>query len=288
MTQHMKKLLTLIVWCLALLPLQAQQPHLGGTRQDFYLQGDHGRLAATLQKPALAAGQRCPLVVLMHGFSGNKENPMFWYMADSLQAHGVASLRFDFNGHGKSEGKFTDMTVPNEIQDARQVISYALSQPWVDGVMLAGHSQGGVVASMTAGLLGDDQIRRVVLLAPAAVLRDDAIRGSTMGASYDPLSPPDSVKLYGGLHLGRRYIETAFSLPIYETAARYQGPALIIHGTGDRVVPYTYGERYHSIWKNSRIEILPGYDHGLSQDLHRVTDMAVSFLLGCTPSAPQP
>ena len=71
-------------------------------------------------------------------------------------------------------------------------------------------------------------------MAPAAVLRDDAIRGNTMGRQYDPLDPGEYVELFGGMKLGGKYIRTAFNLPIYETAAEYQGPALIIHGNADR------------------------------------------------------
>ena len=116
-------------------------------------------------------------------------------------------------------------------------------------------------------------------MAPAAVLRDDAIRGSTMGATYDPLDPPEFVNLFGSLKLGRNYITTAFSLPIYETAKAYQGPALIVHGTADRVVPYTYGERYHDIWPKSEIVILDAFDHGFSQNIYRATDIVSKFLI---------
>ena len=132
---------------------------------------------------------------------------------------------------------------------------------------------------MTAGKLEQGDIKAVALMAPAAVLRDDAIRGSTMGATYDPLDPPEFVNLFGSLKLGRNYITTAFSLPIYETAKAYQGPALIVHGTADRVVPYTYGERYHDIWPKSEIVILDAFDHGFSQNIYRATDIVSKFLI---------
>ncbi len=257
--------------------LAANKP-IAGTKEDLWIEGSKGRLAATIQKPVLKDGEKCKMAIIMHGFGGDKESKLLTLISDSLQANGVASVRFDFNGHGKSEGNFTDMTVPNEIEDAKKVYEYVKALPYVSEVMLAGHSQGGVVASMTAGELGDAAISKVALLAPAAVLRDDAIRGNTFGASYDPLSPPDSVKLFGGRSLGKNYIKTAFSLPIYETAAKYQGKALIIHGTGDRVVPYTYGERYHNVWHKSSIEILPAFDHGFSQNVYRASNLAAQFL----------
>ena len=153
------------------------------------------------------------------------------------------------------------------------------SLPFAGDVALTGYSQGGVVASMTAGDLGAEDVRCVVLLAPAAVLRDDAIRGSTMGARYNPLDPPASVQLFPGKNLGREYIRTAFSLPIYETAMKYTGPACIIHGTGDQVVPYTYGERYHYIWPGSELYILPAADHGFSKNLQEAVDLMVDFLV---------
>ena len=116
-------------------------------------------------------------------------------------------------------------------------------------------------------------------MAPAAVLRDDAIRGSTMGANYDPLDPPEFVKLFGNIRLGRDYIRTAFSLPIYETAAKYQGSALVVHGTADRVVPYTYGERFHQIWPKSEWVVLDAFDHGFSQNIYRATSIVSDYLI---------
>ena len=252
---------------------------LQGTTERLTIDGAKGKLAAIIQKPVLAQGQRCPMVMLCHGFSGRKDGPMFELIADTLMMHGIASIRFDFNGHGDSEGDFVDMTVPNEIEDAMKVYEYVRDLRYVSDVAIVGHSQGGVVASMTAGKLEKGDIKAVALMAPAAVLRDDAIRGSTMGATYDPLDPPEFVNLFGSLKLGRNYITTAFSLPIYETAKAYQGPALIVHGTADRVVPYTYGERYHDIWPKSEIVILDAFDHGFSQNIYRATDIVSKFLI---------
>ena len=154
---------------------------------------------------------------------------------------------------------------------------------YVSELAIVGHSQGGVVASMTAGQLseelGEPAFKAVALMAPAAVLRDDAIRGNTMGKQYDPFDPGEYVELWGGLKLGGQYIRTAFNLPIYETAAKYQGPALIIHGNADRVVPYTYGERFHKIWPKSELVIQEYFDHGFSQNLYRTTDIVSDFLI---------
>ena len=248
------------------------------------IDGDHGKLSAIIQKPALREGEKCPMVVFCHGFGGTKDGPLFELICDTLQAHGIASVRFDFNGHGESEGAFKDMTVPNEIEDAKKVAEYVCDLRYVSDLAIVGHSQGGVVASMTAGelseVLGKPAFRAVALMAPAAVLREDAIRGNTFGKQYDPLDPPEYVQLWGTQQLGANYIRTAFSLPIYETAAKYQGPALIIHGNADRIVPYTYGERFHQIWPKSEFVMQEYVDHGFSQNIYRSTDIVAQYLIG--------
>ena len=254
-----------------------------GKGETVFIDGDHGRLKAIIQKPELKQGEQCPMVIFCHGFTGRKDGPMFELIADTLQAHGIASIRFDFNGHGESEGDFKDMTVPNEIEDAKNVVAYVHDLRYVSSMAIVGHSQGGVVAAMTAGQLSEElgrpAFKAVALMAPAAVLRDDAIRGNIMGKQYDPFDPGEYVEMWGGLKLGAQYIHTAFSLPIYETAVKYQGPALIIHGNGDRVVPYTYGERFHQIWPMSELVIQEYYDHVFTQNIYRTTDIVSDYLI---------
>ena len=245
------------------------------------IQGDHGCLAAVIQKPDGTTHKRIPLVVICHGFTADMEGPLLRILANSLEAHGIASIRFDFNGHGQSEGRFEDMTVPNEIEDAKRVVAYAHSLPWVGKVVMAGHSQGGVVAAMTSALMGRRQVAARILMAPAAVLRDDALRGNTLGVVYDPMDPPESVPMGGGRKLGGQFIRTAVSLPIYETARQYQAPQLVIHGQADRIVPYTYGERFHEESRHSQFVLLPRADHGLGGREPQVATLCVEFVRKC-------
>ncbi len=211
------------------------------TSDTISIEGSVGKLYTIVDRPAHKG--KVPLVIICHGFSGNCQRPFMNDLSESIVAQGMATLRFDFNGHGHSDGEFKNMTVLNEIEDLKDVIAWAQKQPWVKNISLVGHSQGGVVVSMVSGELGDKTIKAEVLLAAAAVLRDDALRGNTMGAMYDPWNfKGDYIELphspeAGALLLGKNYVETAIRLPIYETAANYDGPALIVQGTHDQVVP---------------------------------------------------
>ena len=248
------------------------------TDSSFFIDGSMGRLAAELQLPRLNEGEKCPVVIICHGFMGNMDSPLLTTIADNLVEAGIGALRFDFNGHGKSEGEFVNMTVPNEIDDALAVVAFAQKDPRISGISILGHSQGGVVAAMVAGRLGKNIIQSAVLMAPAAVLRDDALRGNTMGATYDPWHAPEYVEMPFGLKLGRNYIQTALTLPVYETASQYDGPALVIHGMADRVVPYTYGERFSKEMPSCTLNLLPGEDHGFSGNVSKAAAMASGWL----------
>ena len=269
----MKKVVFAVMAAVCCLAVSAQ------TDSTFYINGSMGRLAARLQLPELGVGGKCHVAVICHGFTSSMDDPVVASVADRLLESGFGVLRFDFNGHGKSEGDFVNMTVPNEIDDAMAAVAFARRLPQAADVSLVGHSQGGVVSAMAAGRLGSGVIKSLVLMAPAAVLKDDALRGNTMGATYDPWHAPEYVALPSGHRLGRAYVQTAVSLPIYETAARYDGPALVVHGMADRVVPYTYGERFAREMPRCELSVVPGDDHVFSGDVENVASAVAEWLV---------
>ena len=242
------------------------------------IDGSMGKLSAVIQKPELKAGEKCQMVMLLHGFTGNKSLRPLTDIADLLESRGVASIRFDFNGHGESEGDFVNMTVLNEIEDAKRVYDYVRGLEYVDSVSVAGHSQGGVVTSMLAGELGAEKIHSIVLLAPAAVLRDDALRGSFFGVAIDAGNPPESVDIWGH-KLGREYVLTSQTLQIYPTAEKFTGNVCLIHGTADRIVPYTYSEHYNRLYRNSELHLIQGADHGFTGFEGVAAKIAADFLV---------
>jgi len=243
------------------------------------IQGAKGKLAAIIETPEIANGEKVPMVIICHGLIGNKNEDHLKSISEGLCEHNIASVRFDFNGHGESEGAFKEMTVVNEIEDALKVYEYVSHLDYVSDIAIMGHSQGGVVASMTAGELGSGKIAAVLLLAPAAVLREDFIRGNIMNTTFDPLDPPETVQTTFGVVFGKAYFTTGAKLPIYSTAKRYQGPACMIHGTGDTVVPYTYSLRYHEIWPDSQVHLIDGANHVFVGHIPTIVEMSVNFFV---------
>lgn len=222
---------------------------------------------------------KCTMAILMHGFMSNKKFYPIPALAGALAREGVASISFDFNAHGKSEGDFIDMTIANEISDAKAVFEYVVNLPYVDNVVFVGHSQGGVIAGMLAGELEIQKLKPscVVLLAPAAVLKDDAIAGQCMGKKYDAANPPVYVNVM--FHkLGRTFILAAQKLPVYEVSCRYSGKVCLIHGKKDKIVPYSYSERYNELYADSELHLLDDEGHFMNGDKEKIMAMVTGFI----------
>ncbi|HLC47297.1 MAG TPA: alpha/beta hydrolase [Candidatus Nanoarchaeia archaeon] len=92
------------------------------------------------------------LAFVMHGLSGNKEQPHIIAAAKVFLSKGYTVVRFDTtNTFGESEGKYEDATVTNYYSDLVDVIRWAGSQSWYEErFVLAGHSLGGICVGLYA------------------------------------------------------------------------------------------------------------------------------------------
>lgn len=251
--------------------------------REYQVRGPQGGLA---MKIALPDGfdpdkDRCPMVILMHGIFASKDFIPMPSLAKGLAASGIASIRFDFDGHGKSEGRMQDMTIEREIADAMAILEYVKGLSYVSEVGFLGHSQGGVVASMTAGRLagkGSDVPKGMVLIAPGAVIKDACQGGKFFNVRFEPKDPPEYIRCWGMMKLGREYLLSTQELDIYGTAAAYEGKVRIIHGTKDKIVPLWCSERYKETY-GDRAELLlvEGENHTITRRRAEVVRETVSF-----------
>ncbi len=76
----------------------------------------------------------------------------FMVIADYLTRRGVAVLRYDDRGIGRSTGNFAEATSVDFASDARAAVAFLKSRTDVDSrkIGLAGHSEGAIIAPMVA------------------------------------------------------------------------------------------------------------------------------------------
>ncbi|MCI5982201.1 MAG: alpha/beta hydrolase family protein [Marinilabiliaceae bacterium] len=231
------------------------------------IEGPNCELNAVYYKPAqLEEGKKCPMIILCHGFGGNKEDALIRLLAAKLETRGIATLSFDFAGSGSSTSRrfeFKDMTLRTEMKDLQAVIDYAEDLPFVSSIGVAGHSMGGAVSLMTAADEGKRKVKALALMSPAVTIHADALRGFMLGSQFDPKDPPRTLSI-GSLTIGRGLIESAQKTNMAKMAAEYKGKTLIVFGTADMVTLYTDGEYLDEIMNDSELKLYKDLDHGLS------------------------
>lgn len=136
-------------------------------------------LAGTLTLPGKTGVY--PAVVLITG-SGpqNRDEEVsgghkpFLVLADHLTKHGIAVLRFDDRGVGKSTGDFANASSMDFADDVESAVEYLKTRKEIEKskIGLVGHSEGGTVASIVASRSKD--IGFITLLA-APGIRGDSI-----------------------------------------------------------------------------------------------------------------
>jgi len=119
-----------------------------------------------------------PAVVLVSG-SGPQDRDStlaghrtFLVLADDLTRRGIAVLRYDDRGVGKSGGDFHASTTADFASDARAAWEYLRSQTGIDGrrTGLIGHSEGAMIGSMVAAQERD--VAFLVMLAGTGIPGD--------------------------------------------------------------------------------------------------------------------
>lgn len=136
-------------------------------------------LAATLTIPQ--GKGPFPAVVLITG-SGPQDrdeslmgHKPFLVLSDYLTRRGIAVLRADDRGTGKSSGDFKTATTADFAIDTEAAIAYLKTQPEIDPhkIGLIGHSEGGIIAPMVAARNPD--VAFIVMMAGSGVPGDQIL-----------------------------------------------------------------------------------------------------------------
>jgi uncharacterized protein len=102
-------------------------------------------------------------------------------LAHALAAAGLASLRYDKRGVGQTPGDWRAAGFTDNVHDLGRALSALAERPEVDAdrVLLAGHSEGALLAAAVAGRAGGRQgspVAGVVLLAMSATPGEELLR----------------------------------------------------------------------------------------------------------------
>lgn len=140
-------------------------------------------LAGTLTEPKNGGPFAAVLLLTGSGPQDRDETTAghkpFWVLADYLTRRGLAVLRVDDRGVGKSTGNFKEATTQDFASDAEAGVRYLLTRHEINGkhIGLIGHGEGAIVAPMVAVRM--PEVSFIILLAGTAVPGDQVLIAQT-------------------------------------------------------------------------------------------------------------
>jgi pimeloyl-ACP methyl ester carboxylesterase len=257
--------------------------------------GTERRRIAYLREPAAAAGR--PGLVWLSGLKSEMTSTKASAVADWARAQGLACLRFDYSGHGQSEGRFEEGTITRWLEEAEAAFCSLTQGPQV----LVGSSMGGYIALLllrrllesrqsgvgsrgseaaesttpdarppTAGEKAD-RVKALVLIAPAWDMTELMWRNLPSAARRDIEEKGTFLRpsRYGDgpYPITRALIEDGRGHLIGEAPFDPRCPVHIIHGLQDPDVPWehTLDLVAHLSGDWTRVSAVPDGEHRLSR-----------------------
>lgn len=236
---------------------------------------------AYLAQAAAAGGDARPGLFWLNGFNSKMLSTKASAAAEWAREQGLAMLRFDYSGHGSSEGRLEDGTLSRWLEEARTAFAELTRGPQV----IIGSSMGGHLALQMLQRLQEEspaeaqRIKALVLIAPAwnmaelmwqnlpaSARRDIEDKGVYLRPSrYEDGPYPITRAL---IEDGRRD-----PLPVFDPGR----PIHILHGLQDPDVPWehTLDLVAHLTGDWTRVSAVPDGEHRLSrpQDIELLLDI---------------
>jgi alpha-beta hydrolase superfamily lysophospholipase len=137
---------------------QEPKPPFPYTSEDVIFTNDkfNIKLAGTLTIPEGKGPFRAVVMITGSGAQNRNEELMghkpFLVIADYLSRNGIAVLRYDDRGTGKSQGNYASATSADLATDAEAAYKYLKNHPKINAkvIGLIGHSEGGLIAPIVA------------------------------------------------------------------------------------------------------------------------------------------
>ncbi len=221
------------------------------------------KICGILEEPNRQKGE---VVILVHGYSSNKNRSSVKLIAEELIRRNINSFRIDLDGCGESEGEFENQTITSTVDDISSAIKL-IKKIGYKKIDLFGSSAGGLSVMATA--LKHPQINRIGLKAPVSDYPSQRLRkygqkyvNDWKEKGYNFHECGDGRKL----KVNFSFYEDSKKYVMYDKAQKITCPVLIIHGTEDQSVAIEDSRKIIRKFSNGKLIELKGADHKLTID----------------------
>ena len=209
------------------------------------------------------------IMIMCHGIRGQKyERGVFPDLAEELLKIGVASIRFDFRGHGESEGLDKDVTITKEKEDIESVIKY-LKELGYKEIILEASSFATAAASLIDYSKYDIKALVIWYGCPDLEITKQGNLFSLENkeiAERDGFYTSKSVSTGKDFRFGKALFDEVYSIKLYENLSKLDLPIIFVHGKLDEVVPYEYVVKASEMCKNAQLELIENGNHNFDNN----------------------
>ena len=210
-----------------------------------------------------------PTVMFMPGFFSNMEGTKATFLEEQCRERGRAYIRFDYRGHGKSNGKFEEGTFTDWLNDALLVLDELADAP----VVAVGSSMGGWIA-LLAALKRPDKIRGLVGIASSPDFTEDiwhrrmSDQQRKLMNEQGYIAQPSDYREEPVI-ITKQLLESGKKhLLLHKQLLDLDIPVTLIHGLKDQDVPWQKSKELHRLIGEDKCELIlvPNGAHRLSRD----------------------
>jgi hypothetical protein len=211
-------------------------------------------------------------VIWLGGFGSDMTGTKATALSDWARQSGRAFVRFDWFGHGASEGRFEEGTITRWRGDALAVIEDLAEGP----VVLVGSSMGGWLACLAA-LARPERLAGLALIAPAADFTSALVEPTLSDAARAALTREEVWRPPGRFPISRALIEDGARWSILPGPVPIHAPVRIHQGGADEAVPWRHALDLALALESQDVvfTLVCGGDHRLSRpaDIARLLAM---------------
>jgi len=227
-------------------------------------------------------GSDPPTVLYLHGFGSYQEGEKANYFRERIGRAGFGFVSLDFQGHGRSGGSITGLTLSRCLRDIDRVCRSVSGLD--DQVAILGSSMGALAGAWHAAFR-PEAVRALVLISPAIGL--DTTMAELLGtegmAEWQRAGVLEITNELGTFELGWEFVTDLEEYSGADLAAILKVPTLIFQGKLDDRVSWREVAKLAAATPDStRLELLEAGDHRLIEHMDWIATEAVSFLGGAT------
>ncbi len=211
-------------------------------------------------------GWKFPTILMVPGFGADlHEYGYFDDVSDILVKNGYQTFRFSFEGCGKSEGNFIDMTIDKQAQQIHDMLDYIKKDRYTNirkiGIFAQSFGGSTVVASLPFKSI-KTFIFTGLLLDPANSLSKYFKRQK----GYNPDGISQRERSDNRItKIGPQFWKNLAEHDFAEEIKQIDKSVFIINGSKDRIVKYWEAKDYFQVLNcEKRLEIINLADHGFT------------------------